>query len=758
MPIFTSSTCFAGYSFRAIDPALAGDLFRLGDVISPKRARTFAPLIRLECFLQLTGRRLSAADITSPATATMLAQFVVAVYSPRFHVFRQPWSMLIHLRNLFVAYGLPASTFPYFPATWGPRSWRDDFGDRVKAFDDQPFDSERLDYWRGWVAMNLDGQLTAFTLWRIRDRYGAIVATELHRAASQWFAARRHEKVPCFREFVAYLDSREDVVDVSDALSLGAALGDFFTVYFSRKYDAGCQLSSLIVCWCHFANFMNNTLLGKNWASPLPVLPRPRIRSNHASRTHLRRTSEGSEVRQALLTDVPLQITDTQCKEILFKTIRSDQDCIVEWARAEVRLARERRELRHQRAPHGVVSQTGRAGVNTGQRYRVSRACPEHLTHAAATFEHAGFAYLLRSSPRVIWPLPMDQTAWELGIPTPQLLLAHAAILVANHPHITTSFLETLELYDTSGRVIGFVPTDGGWYLVGVKRRKGSATAEQRILLTAESRAVVEEVIALTQPLRAWLRGQSDDQWRRLFLCTRSMALAPYPWAASNQACNGSAWIGSRIEQLCNVDAIRARALGVRFTLKRLRASAAVLVYLETGSVQAMSKALGHEEWKPTLLDRYLPKPIQEFFVERWIRLFQTGILCEALRESPLLQQAAAFATMDDMDAFLETHALRVIPAHMRDPQNVSSDRPPTPVARVVFGLDTGILTILLSLQYAVREAATPPCGRALRWASLSEKLFAHLDTQTEQPEFCAMAKVARRHADASTMARLIHA
>ena len=71
---------------------------------------------------------------------------------------------------------------------------------------------------------------------------------------------------------------------------------------------------------------------------------------------------------------------------------------------------------------------------------------------------------------------------------------------------------------------------------------------------------------------------------------------------------------------------------------------------------------------------------------------------------------------MEDMDAFLETHALRAIPAHLRDPQNVSSQRPPpTQAARVVFGLDTGILTVLLSLQYAVREAVTPPCGRALR-------------------------------------------
>jgi hypothetical protein len=172
-----------------------------------------------------------------------------------------------------------------------------------------------------------------------------------------------------------------------------------------------------------------------------------------------------------------------------------------------------------------------------------------------------------------------------------------------------------------------------------------------------------------------------------------------------------------------------------------------------------MAKALGHATWDPRLLDHYLPPAIQEFFTERWIRLFQLGILCEALIGSEHLLAATAFESMEQLDEFLEHHAFRKLPIHLEDPD--APEGQPTPPhrqeKRIVFGVDVGVLSILMSLENAVRLAPRLPCGRAIRWARISERLIPHLEKQTEQPEFHAVVHAARGRADAQLVAGLIY-
>jgi hypothetical protein len=46
-----------------------------------------------------------------------------------------------------------------------------------------------------------------------------------------------------------------------------------------------------------------------------------------------------------------------------------------------------------------------------------------------------------------------------------------------------------------------------------------------------------------------------------------------------------------------------------------------------------MAEALGHKYYRPELLSFYLPESILNFFQSRWIRIFQKGIICEAIVE-----------------------------------------------------------------------------------------------------------------------------
>lgn len=757
MTVFTSARCFLGYAYQAIQPSVSVPIGQARGR-DPKWPRLNATLLRLECYLQITRQTLDANDLASAAGREKLAGFTAALFSPVFDdSIRGPWAIARTLELVLSDIFPDVEPFPRFPSAPNVDSWSLEFVARIKAFEARELDQERVAFWRGWVVRNVAGSEQNLRLWALHERFGKETSDQYFCACAEWFRKGRGTHIPVAQEFADYLSRYDRIVDFQDSISVGRVLGDFFGAYFSATYGAGNALPYSIRSWALFVSILEEHLLGKSWATPLPALPRPRIQKIPGSHCNVRKTSDGFSTKYALITPIPLQVTDSQAKELLFGEIKQEFDSLLRWARAEVAEARHRADRRKQLAAQGMVSISGASNTNTGLRHRLSHKCPQRLAHAAATFEANGLNHLRKSEARLIYPTPLDETAYELGLPQPQLLLAHAAVLVANHPSITPSFLERLELFDKNGQRTGLTKTDAGWYLRGNKMRKGAALAQQDILLNAESLRVVEDVVEMTQRLRDWLRANGRDTWRRLFLSTPSMGSEPIAWRPVQESNRQTEWLSARFRTLGGIEADNAMSLARRFTLRRLRASAGVLVYLETGSVEQMAKALGHTEYSASLLDHYLPRPIQEFFVERWVRLFQSGIICEALKNSPFLLEASSFATMAELDEFLENHAFRRIPAHLEDPENVGGSLQEPAQSSVVFGIETGTLTILISLERAVRTAKRVPCGRAIRWARISECLIPFLEMQTEQPEFVAMVQRAREHADASKVEALVY-
>jgi len=194
------------------------------------------------------------------------------------------------------------------------------------------------------------------------------------------------------------------------------------------------------------------------------------------------------------------------------------------------------------------------------------------------------------------------------------------------------------------------------------------------------------------------------------------------------------------------------------FSLRSLRATKGVLVFLEKGSVEAMAKALGHKFYTSKLIEHYLPKPILEFFQERWVRIFLTGLIVEAMKESVFLLEATAFESMAELDEFMREHAIKAIPAHLRDPEStdvgavVSRDR-----AEVVFGVNEGILTLLLSVERAVDKGGQELSGIALYWAAISKRLSAFIDSSRDRPDLKHFLAAARVHASPARIEHLLN-
>lgn len=759
MPLVMAPRCFAGYPLSAFPEQLLRELQKSPDW--QNRVRCIA--IRLQAFCELTGQTLVGIDESE--AATLIQSFVAALYSSWFKP-QTAVTPVWHSLHQFRA-ALPVPLQPYFPCARDKSKWPKDFLAEIEHYNRTRITTELAEFWTGWSVKGASGRLATMTLWQFWQQHGPKRARELFAATRDWYASSRQSRIGAIEQFSQYLAGIPSF-DFNDSNTLGRAIADFMPIYFRDRHRCGVRLATLTMEWRRFADLISSHLAGHAWASPVPAIPLPKGRGVAGTETHVRKSAEGHVVKASLLTTIPLQVSDTEAKELLFRDIRQDFEFTLAWARHEVSEARARRIRRvHAAAQAESLTPSRKRRLRDTDTAEQRQA---HFIRASFALERIGYSYLSDDPERTdSYTLLQSYCPSELGLATPRHILAHATVLVANHPQITPAFLEELQMFDAQGAQVGLVSTDAGWYLRGVKRRKGPRLAEQDILLTGETYQVVLDLIEMTAPMREWLKEQDDPLWRRLFLVLPTMASRPTQWRPSAEAFRQTEWLAERMastsacasEVAAGPDptahcAHQAQRIASNFSLKRLRSSAAVLVYIDTGSVETMARALGHTEWRPKLLDRYLPRPIQEFFTERWVRLFQTGIICMALEGSPLRLEASGFGTLAELDEFLENHALKPVPAHLEG-SNAPAASAAADSTRLVFGLDTQILTLLISTEAAVRTATAIPAGRAVRWARISERLVPYLEAQTDEPLFAAMVRDARKQADPRLVGDLIY-
>lgn len=703
-------------------------------------------VVRLQCFLEITGQRLSEEDLNRPVSPAALTDFATAVFCPQFTELRIPWHQLRNLRTA-CAELFPDLTFPSFPCTHNKDHWSGDFRLRYAEVMDFEVDPELAEFWSGWPAENAKGELHHVRLAPFWQRYGAERTREFFEAYSRWRRGASNGKLVAIDSFAAWAAARPEPVPFDSGSELGEALTEFFHSHMKERHATGRGIKALVSDWRVFANALTTHLFGEAWATPSPSIPMPSVARSKGS-TGLRPNQTIS--RQVLLSSIPLHISDSAAADLLFRDIQCDLETIKSWARLEIAAANEREANRRKLALEGIASVPGTNGI----KFRASQVCPEWLAHASATFEQFGFSHVASGrASSLIYPEPTSETCWELGLPTPALLLAHSALLAAEHPEITPAALSQMNLFDKNGTRVGYVENDGGSYLIMQKARKGPRSAEQRIALTEETKAVALSIIRLTQPLREWLREKQNPLWRRLMLAIPSMGVAPGRWRPG-EASRQRHWLAQRLAALLGISQHEAERLGQAFSMRRVRASAAVVVYLHTGSAEKMSKALGHETYEHRLMDRYLPRALQDFFNDRYIRLFQTGILCEALKNSPFLLDAINFSSSEELNEFLENSVIRFPEPGLDAPHTRHQDAS----ARVVFAVEPQSLSVLMSIEEAVSSSAEKITGHALKWSKICRKLVSHLETQVEQPEFHRILNDARANIDVASVRDLIHA
>ncbi|WP_223525574.1 hypothetical protein [Pseudomonas sp. A-B-26] len=722
MTIIKSTAFLTNYPFCVLPESVVAAFKRHSVLIGGRLA---VPLKLFECYCHVTKAQVSLKSLSSASFGKIVEGFLGSLNDTSFvatkRITRQTYAINFTSALALMRAEIPGiSTFaqssegiPQFAQLWQAQI--------------NDLDEQAVRYWNGWEIVSTKNRyfLALANLWH---SHGEDFTEQFYRQWRLFFEKKARPACSEVNTFVKFLvdHSKEwPAKSFYQPQTIKNLFLAFMKEYFMDTSHRKLNLNSRIIAWGGLICNCEEAFIQANiWATPFGNgLPKPTRKRISGELTHIKSNEDGTTVQDKLITSVPLYVTDEEAIEIIFKHINEDIGTVKSWARTQAEEIYERVLRRKLLAKYGRPIQNG-AGTKTMKTLGLENIC--------ATFEAYGFpssksTYLRRFGSGT----HSKKTAHFLGMPTASALFPFQCLLVAEHPKITPSFLEKFTLFDKYGTSSGFIPTDTGYQLVGFKDRRGARLSEQKIDLTPFTEELIKRVIVITEPLRNHMKLCGDERWRELFLtCGDGFApptSASCPrWRPSNFKTQPS-FFNSLEQEFAQHTNLRGEELKMflsRVSLSTLRASCGVAVYLKTKSVHEMSRVLGHARYDPDLLAHYLPKSILAFFQSRWIRIFQRSFICEALKDSPYLIEGTDFRTMKELHLFLNHHALKSIPDHLQDPEDMLGTHATLDLhSKVYVSIDPGVMTALLSLEKAVNLAERPNSvsGHARYWADLSQ-------------------------------------
>ena len=727
-----------GYQHRILPEAFVNLMKE--QALAHKQPNCPTALKLFECYCDLTQTPFNFTTLSHEKFGVIIQGFVGALLSDNFvsgtFLTRDRWVKTFTNTLYFLKKNIPSMPDPIEASSV--------YKDCKKVWHEQSrnnfhyLDQMALRYWQGWTVTYGNGTENSLILQPLWFSHGPSFTQSVYEGWKNMtanYSITPSTELNRFVEFIARNKDKWTEDAFQDPVKLKFMFMEWKQEYMRIGLEQGRKMLQEI--WNMFINKFESAFIKPGiWATPFTVLPRQTGSAVENFGTKIRKNKDNEFVQDQLLTEVPLQVTDNQAIEIIFKKLKGDIQAVKSWALAQTEDLYNRAQRRVYLAKKGKILLHGKKdGV-----------FPESLEDKCATFEHCGMSDNTDRIREIFgYHALKEKLAYDLGIPTKSTLLPYQCLLVSEHPKITPFYLYGLELYNKRGVLSGFLPTDQGHQLIGFKDRRGPELSEIKVDLTEKSAKWVQEIIEITTPLRTLLRSRNDDRWRMLFLTTGAAFRNPSPDANRNHMAGMkshpklAARMMKQFEPFVELRGEDLMRFVSRVCPSRVRASCGVAVYLETRDVKKMSEALGHAKHSAGLLSHYLPESILAFFESRWVRIFQRGMICLAMKDSPFFIEAMGFATMDELHSFLENHAIKEIPTHIEDPEHindVTSRRSPKDkassiinVQQIYIQVEPGMLTTLLSLEEAVNSAMEPSrvSGKARYWAEFSKLVCAEI-------------------------------
>ncbi|MDZ5436771.1 hypothetical protein T3H00_29470 [Pseudomonas fluorescens] len=757
------------YPFHAVDQE-ALEMLREATCTRPRswKNSSFQTVQFLECFGDLTGEKITTDVLTSSKIFPIFGRFCGALADPSFSTF-SPKKRLNTCRELAsVIQAVRTKANVSIPFFWDYTL--------LKQYEENwkrnpiPFDTAKIAYWTGWPVHNRHGEVTYLRLPSIWNSHGEAFTNMIHGGIRHYSEGTTADPHYLFNRMFSFLSENSEKWP-ADTFQDPNRLYDYFYEFIENEFnlldEEDPNLPSLKKNWNKFIGMIYRMFIhSRKWATPYRHLPLSDAKAISGHHTHIRTTVDGIEVREKLITPIPLHLTERSAVQKLILQIREDVRVIRAWA-AEQSLAVVKRFQNRK-----LLAETADC-LNPDDRNFYSS---NFINNVAALFNKTTYNVDLskivptakRLNESAIGAIELTQA---IGIPNTRDVYPFQCMLIMEHPSITNSFLERFDLYDKHGDLTGFVSEGGKSYLScelesrlisGLKGRKGMAKGRQKYELTATAAQVMLDVITITTPARDYLRAIGDENWKKLFIA--SPISINYPIISKIPKWNKTS-LKSQHSWLIPLfhahTELRGAAL-VKYlsniSPSAIRASRCVEEYLDTGSTRLMSEKLGHDMEDSALLESYVPRVLVNFIESNGVRTVQKVAICHALRDSPFLMEGAGFNTIEELGSFIRNHTLSDIPEYLARPDYRSHETVEKFEEEILVRLSVGSLTALLSLEAAVSQAKDSRLVTlyASRWAKLTGLIVADIQ-QGINSSLKEKLQTARNYVDPSRMENLIY-
>lgn len=615
---------------------------------------------------------------------------------------------------------------------------RDQISKYIEIYKSHTIDLDRKEYYNGWSVISQDGISRRYQLQKIYDAYGKEFALEIHSYIKKYalkkidstLRSSLDQIIMLFNEFILVVESLEEL---KYSLNHGNSYYFMLNIYhrfFARRIANGGEAHAAIKDWSRMiAQYMSCFIEEGVFEEPLYPFVIPKFKKPKEDNKTL--PSGGSftkEEQEQLYSGIPLYIKDEEVITKLqlrldneFNHIKQALDTYVDsyiFNYKKVESLKGKIKVR----PLGS-RMTENDSINSGLGYSAN---------TLATLKYYGINQCFNSvidingnildkrnfSDYTLGTLNKAKVFRELYRVNKNFIVAIYALLILEHPCITPSWLETWELYDKNENMIGFKQAGKHWIISSFKKRKGATQAQQDVVLTQRSKYLVETLIEMTSFERSCLKAIDDNNWRYIHLYA-SINTVNIVKKLSGILLSNTETLGfsdlkrafSKVQYNENgqpyLSENEINALMSVFSLRNIRKKKGIYTYLETRSIQEVSKKLGHKQVNIEVIEAYLPQALLNFFNNRWARIFQNALMFEAMKNSDLLNEALDF-DIKYLEQFLENHKMRDFPAHMVEIENIKTKEEEEQVKQkldaLVFMISPSLLQMLIAIRTVVEE------------------------------------------------------
>jgi len=590
----------------------------------------------------------------------------------------------------------------------------------INLYQSMNINTDLIEYYSGWTCGDKTGKPHMLHLATLYDTYGAEFTTQVHVVLSNYARKHKTQTLPTLlsllvlllNEFTGHCKTKENLnyalkaqnstnfmENILNSMLFKSMINNNNPKYFTADWSR--TVKHFIYCFIDTGFF----------EEPLKPFLIPEFREPKTT-THT--ISIGGDLndeeKERWLVDIPLEIKDEEALEMIHRRLNLD----IEHIRTLSKKMFENLKFRLNRNMKLRESGTIKLLPSMETIYKKVPMGTGYLDNTIATFYHHGFAVSSRTTSFLGFDAQGEILLRELALPTPETLNIFASLLILEHPKITAGWLQEWELFDKNGNQVGLKQAGSQWIIVSLKNRRGATSAQQEVFLTDDSKHIVDVLIEHTRFSREALKKKGGHNWRYMMLITTLQKVIRPRNIGVNLSSQGKYHQSLAVESYDNnqkliLSSPDAKKLAEITTLRSIRKARALQIYLETGSIKAVSEALGHKELRMELMEVYLPKPLMDYFNKRWVRQFQNAIIFEALKDSPYLFDALDFDE-SALDEFLINHSLGNLPENLeRTKSGINIDKGQEHInnrGELVFTLSTPLFQVLFAIRNVIDNAS----------------------------------------------------